>query len=193
MVKKNQVAKQIRWPQILAWSLVLVVMQCCAMLLLARLKDGQLFLLAIPGDAPASVMEISEAARSAKQYEWPALIVIGLIWALLAIASDRDHSKIKTWRDYQTILWRHRWIAGLFLLGALADIATTIAFFHRDGVDQELHPGIRLVSYALGRSIGPVVAKLIQFVGVLIIAGLSRRAAPSVIGAAGMLYLIGAI
>lgn len=163
------------------------------MQLLSRLRSGHLFLLAIPGDAAASETEIADAALSAKLYSWPAYIVISVIWVLLASAWDRAPNSEANWAEYRTQLWRMRWILGLFVIGTVADIATTLAFFHRDGVDQELHPGIRLVSYALGRSIGPIVTKLIQFAGVLLIASVFRRAAPYLLAAAGATFLLGAL
>ena len=180
---------KVRWARVLAWSFVLVALQVIALALLGRLKEGHLFLFSLSWDAPATVTEITEAAASAKQYEWPAMFVIAVIWALMAFVVNRSSN----WRDDRELLWRHRWIVSLFVIATLADIVTTLAFFHRDGVDQEFHPGIRLVSYALGRSVGPFATKWIQFVGVFLIASIFKKIAPYLFAVAGAIYLFGSV
>jgi hypothetical protein len=56
-----------------------------------------------------------------------------------------------------------------FALATLADMYSTISFMLLDGIDVELHPVIRYISLLLGPIWGPVVGKLCQFIGVIIV------------------------
>jgi hypothetical protein len=175
------------------WGLLLIGAETVALWLLMRLKAGKLFLMALSTDAPASAIEKQEAAVAAVRYQWLALVVISVMWALMMFGASRPENRFSSWSEFGQFVRRYRWIWVLFVIGTLADLISTLVFFHRDGVDHELHPGIRLVSYALGRSVGPVVTKVIQFAGVLLIASLSRRVLPYLVACAGALYLLGAI
>lgn len=184
---------KVRWGRVLGWSGTLIALEATAIWLLRRLMLGKLFLFALPWDASANAAEVAEASASAKMYFWPGLVVVAVMWGLVAVCSERGsrtHSfecsrSLESWLLYACL--------ALFLFGTVADIATTIAFFHRDGVDQELHPGIRLVSLALGRSVGPFATKLIQFSGVILIATRWPKLASYLFALAGSIYLLGAI
>jgi hypothetical protein len=171
------------------WLIAGLFLEASAVWLLNRLKRGRLFLFRLPWDAPASALEVAEAGVAARFYHLPALVVIAVLCGLAMIAWNRRAAGMAAIHE---LLKSRRWLIGLFLLCTIADMATTLIFFHRDGVDHELHPGIRLVSYSLGRTVGPLVTKVIQFTGVLLVASLSKAAAPYVIGAAGVIYLLGA-
>src|SRR5262245_31527822 len=56
-----------------------------------------------------------------------------------------------------------------FAASVIADLATTMWFFHTHGIEFELHPGIRLMGYAYGRTIGPFAGKTIQAIGILLV------------------------
>ena len=58
----------------------------------------------------------------------------------------------------------------VFAIAVLADLITTVRFFHSKGIVFELHPGIRLFGYAYGRSVGPVLGKSVQALGLLAVA-----------------------
>lgn len=181
-------AAAVRWRRVLVWSLALLILEGAAFVMLSRLRAGRLFLFALPWDAPASEWEITAATKSATTFHWPAIAVIAVIWALLALGSAPS---APVGNEKRTWLWRSAF--ALLLLGTLADLVTTFAFFHRDGVDQELHPGIRLVSYSLGRSVGPIVTKLIQFSGIYLIGWRWPKIASILFAIAGAAYLAGAI
>jgi hypothetical protein len=181
--------RRFHWLSVGSGLFALLACEMAAIWLLTRLKQRRLFVMSLPWDAPASMIEEAEASDAAQFYQLPAVIVIAVLWGLAAVAWRRRAEGMAATRESLT---GQRLILGLFLVGTVADIVTTLIFFHRDGVDHELHPGIRLASYALGRSIGPVVTKSIQFAGVLLIASLSKKTAPYVIGAAGGIYLLGA-
>lgn len=190
--KQSQMPNKVRWGRVLGWSGALLALEGIAIWLLQRLMFGKLFLFALPWDAPANVAEIAEASASAKSYFWIALTVIVVIWGVIAkglegwpqVNTQKIRQSPKSWLLYSTV--------ALFLMGTIADAVTTFAFFHRDGVDQELHPGIRLVSYSLGRTVGPMVTKLIQFSGVMLIALRWPKLASLLFGLAGSIYLLGA-
>jgi hypothetical protein len=183
----------IPWVSVLGWIAGLISLELAATWLLWRLVQGRLFLVAMPWDAPASETELAEAAGSAKSYYWPAMIVIAVIWGLIAVCSEVFTRKRVRDRPEKRSSWLFYVCLTIFVIGTMADIATTFAFFHRDGVDQELHPGIRLVSYALGRSVGPIITKLIQFLGITLISFRWRFLATYLFTLAGSIYLAGAI
>ena len=43
-----------------------------------------------------------------------------------------------------------------------ADFVSTVVYFYSHRIDDELHPGIKLVTYAYGLSLGCLVGKAIQ-------------------------------
>ena len=69
-----------------------------------------------------------------------------------------------------------------------ADLATTLWFFHTRGIQHELHPGIRLFGYAFGRTVGPVLGKALQLLGILAVASVLPRLAFSVLVLATATY-----
>ncbi len=57
----------------------------------------------------------------------------------------------------------------LLILCFLADLGSTLWFFHALGIDLEVHPAIKLFGYAFGRSAGPVLGKMLQLAGIMLI------------------------
>ena len=105
---------------------------------------------------------------SALEYLTPAMLfpgIVGTIFALVGIGRLRAPQPSQM----------RRVLTGVFLLGVLADLATTVWFFHDGGIDLELHPGIRFFGYAYGRTVGPIAGKAVQTLGVLAIARYSGR------------------
>jgi hypothetical protein len=92
------------------------------------------------------------------------------------------------------IAWKRpaSWLLGILVLATLADLATTMQFMHRQQIDLELHPGLKLLSYALGRTTGPVLGKLLQGAGIVAIAGLLPKFQTWLLGGASCLMMLAA-
>ncbi len=73
-------------------------------------------------------------------------------------------------------------------LAALADMASTIWFMRAEGIDQELHPGIRLAAGYMGPIVGPIAGKLVQFAAILLVTLYARRIAVYVFIAVTIMY-----
>ncbi|WP_437202301.1 hypothetical protein [Planctomicrobium sp. SH664] len=136
---------------------------------LHRVAEGRLFLFSLSGDRPATPPEVADAHLLATGQRFQAMVVVPLL-IIAALGSVRKLRK-QGW-PIEKIWW---WGAALFLVAAIADGVTTLWFFHRLGVDHELHPGIRLFGYAYGRTIGPILGKGLQAIGILLLAAWRPR------------------
>jgi hypothetical protein len=149
---------------------------------LRRVESGALFALRLPGEADPSPEERDDARTSANENRSAAVLVVVAIGAAATFIAT---------------IGRHRWAAGrfqpgwsrailiFFVIAVPADLVTTVRFFHSKGIVFELHPGIRLFGYAYGRSVGPILGKTVQALGILAVAGLlSPR------GANGLLIIV---
>lgn len=149
------------------------------------MERGQLFLLALRGERAASEVEILDARQSAEAYKYPA---VGAVLAIGIVVAWFDPMA----RSAKSFSWSAPLLA-VFGIAVVADLATTVMFFHTHGVFEELHPGVRLFGYAYGRTIGAVLAKIVQFVGVLAIACFLGRYGQWVIVVATFLYVAAAV
>lgn len=134
---------------------------------LQRLIEGRLYLLSLPWDAAATDVQIEDARQSAAENQWNAVLVILVLGVVLSVTA-RSVCQPRHWQWNRPILL-------VFALSVLADLATTIWFFHGLGVEFEFHPAIRLCGYAYGQTIGPILGKTIQAVGVLYVAILLKN------------------
>jgi hypothetical protein len=166
-----------------------------ALLELNRVERARLFLLALPGERAASEVEIFDARQSAAAYKYPAVGAVMAIGIVVAWFGPMRFSKSRS-RTLTTPLSqgeRESWwsvaLLAVFGIAVVADMATTVRFFHTHGVVDELHPGVRLFGYAYGRTVGPVLAKVVQLVGVLMIACFLGRYGKWVVVAATCLYV----
>jgi hypothetical protein len=152
-----------RW--LAVWCSVTLLLSIVAAWELDRVASGQLFLFALRFDAEASVPELYDARESAAQ--WRTLSVVA-VWfgSIFLLALSRSTGEPTT---------LSRPLIAFFLLSVVFDLVSTLWFFHLDGIDFELHPAVRLFGYAYGRTIGPVLAKGVQAVGVLFVATKLRR------------------
>jgi hypothetical protein len=151
---------------------------------LSRVEKGRLFLLALPGERAASDVEVFDARQSANGYKYPA---VGAVLAIgIVVAWFGPTVRFSNSCPYSVPL------LAVFGIAVVADMVTTVGFFHTRGVSDELHPGVRLFGYAYGRTIGPVLAKIIQSVGVLTIAFFLGRRGKWIIVAATLLYVAAA-
>lgn len=152
---------------------------------LRRVERGKLFLWALPGERAASDVEVVDARQSAAAYQYPAICAVLAIGVVIAwFGPIAEPSDAAPWSLLVLA------VLGMAVLGmaVLADVITTVRFFHTQGVFEELHPAVRLFGYAYGRTVGPVLAKLVQLVGVLAIAFILGRRGWWVIAAATILY-----
>jgi hypothetical protein len=170
-----------RW--LLFCTIGLLVTSWLAFYELNRIENGRLFLFPLPWDAPPSEIEILDSQHSASQNKYlaiAALVGIGVIVAATGPVAFQ-------------VQQLSSWTLAIFALAVVADLGTTIRFFHSHGIENELHPGIRLFGYAYGRTVGPILGKSLQTLGVLLIARLFKQHAPSFVRVVAMIYLAAAI
>jgi hypothetical protein len=154
---------------------------------LQRVEDGRLFALSLPWDADPTFMEIQDAKNSAAEYRIPTVLFLALVGVVVTLNGPKRLAKtIQPSRAW-------RFLTALFLLSVLADLATTLWFFHDGGIDLELHPGIRLFGYAYGRTIGPLLGKTVQAIGVLGVAHIIGRGGIVLLSTITCLYALAAV
>ncbi len=172
---------------------ILSVVTCTALLMalafleIERVGRGELFVFSFPWDRAPSQSELNDAKRSARESLLPALLSLAMVGLITGYAFPKRRRSTQTLPRF----WRLPLL--LFALAVLADLGTTLWFFHVRGVDHELHPGIRLVSYAYGRTVGPVLGKLVQAVGILMLSSLFARHGGTLMISVTPLYFIAAI
>ena len=109
-------------------------------------------------------------------------------------------TRIGSWRDIITRLRDNargyfrelRAFLAVALIAALADLASTIYFMLKHGVDAELHPAIRMVSWAFGPIVGPVLSKVCQLAALGLVTLYLRRWAKPILIAASLFYTLAA-
>ena len=90
--------------------------------------------------------------------------------------------------NYHGYWQRYQWLLLATTLAAIADLMTTIRFMHIDGIEHELHPAIRLVSWALGPLAGPIFGKLAQLAAIVLVTVYARRLAGYVFFTTTVMY-----
>lgn len=90
--------------------------------------------------------------------------------------------------NYQGYWRRYQWLFIATVLASTADLLTTIRFMHMDGIEQELHPAIRIVSWLFGPLIGPVLGKLAQLAAIVLVTVYARKLAVYVFFTATVMY-----
>ena len=63
--------------------------------------------------------------------------------------------------NYDGYWRRFRWLFLAACITAFADLLTTIRFMLADGIEHELHPGIRIAAGLVGPLMGPVLGKIL--------------------------------
>lgn len=128
-----------------------------------------------------SPIEKFDASQTAREAIWPArLVVVVLTWVGFIAVTYGKYA-------YAT---RFRWLAGVVALCAIADGITTSRVFCVHGIQDEVHPAVRLCAYSYGRIAGVILAKSVQCAGVVAIGMiLPRRINVAVLIAAALLYL----
>jgi hypothetical protein len=174
---------------------MVVTVIVAAWLSLDRLQNGSLFLIRLPFDRPPSDRDVRDAVEAAQRWTWPAGLVLSL--SSIAFLSTVNAGPLETigfLRQRLAQLFRGRRILCATFAGAcLADFLSTWWYFHEYGLEDELHPGIKLVTYAWGPSAGCLVAKLIQAGLVFLVCVLFPRIAWIVLLATTIAYCCAAV
>ena len=186
---------RLRSARTLIWLLAAVGLLGMAWLLIDRVRHRRLFLLALWLDRPATETELLDARASADYYLLPALGCIAAITLVVDWATRRGvaASLRLFWVQIRRLLAHHPVLVWAFAVATAADLATTLWFFHARGIELELHPGIRLVGYAFGRTSGPLMGKGVQFVGIFVVAALLPRIAPVILVVATITYFLAVV
>lgn len=150
---------------------------------LVQIQQGQLFLVQLSGEKPASSYELFDAKRSATQFLIPAVLCVillgGLALFLIIRWEQLKFTDSKTWKA----------VAAILIICAIIDLVTTIRFFNQQGVHLEVHPGIRLFGYAYGRTVGPFLGKTVQAIGIIFVSKLMGRAGTLLLTLVALIYL----
>ncbi len=154
---------------------------------LRRVEEGRLFLFPLPWEALPSDVEIVDAHDSAVENTLPAIAAVALIGLVMVVAGPASFSNLREYRI------ANRKILFCFGAAVAADLLTTILFFHQSGIENELHPAIRLFGYAYGRTTGALLAKAIQAGGVLFLAAFLKRHGRSLLILVTILYSVAAV
>lgn len=146
-------------------------------------------------DRPATDAELLDAAGSAGHYLLPSLLSITAITFLVGWATGGRMAKGLRflWLQFRRLRIDHRVLVWALAVASAADLATTLWFFHVQGIEGELHPGIRLVGYAFGRTCGPLIGKAIQFTGTVVVAALLPRIATAILVLATITYFLAVV
>ena len=163
----------------LSWLTIAIPIIVAAWLSLDRIQNGNFYLIRLPFDRQPSDREVQEAAEAARLWKLPALMFLSLSSiALLSTAKAGPLEAIAVLRQRLAELVRGRPIlCAAFAVACLADFLSTWWYFHEFGLEDELHPGIKLVTYAWGPSAGCLAAKSIQAGLVLLVCVLFPRIA----------------
>jgi hypothetical protein len=148
----------------LAWLAIATVVVLGAWLSLQRVQEERLFLVRLPFDRVPLDVECRDAAASARRWTFPALLFL-TITGVATIASVQVgplHAFEDSRRKMRALVHAHSVLSSLFALACLSDFLSTLWYFHQYSLEDELHPGIKLVTYAWGLTVGCLAAKLIQ-------------------------------
>jgi len=160
-----------------AWLSIAIAIIVAAWLSLDRLQGGKVFLIRLAIDRQPADREVQHATEAARQWTLPALLFLSIASiAILSVVKIGPLDAICLLRRRLSDLIRVRPIqCALFACACLADFLSTWWYFHEYGLEDELHPGIKLVTYAWGSSVGCLAAKSIQAALVVLVCLLFPR------------------
>ena len=162
--------------------------------LILRVRAGQLFLLSLGFEQDASNSELTDAQNTAEFYLPWAIVFLALLTLVVAFAVSRSSGTMfsDVSERLRKLFREHSILVTLLIFATLLDLVTTIIIAHRAGMEGEFHPGIRLVAYAFGRTIGVVGGKLFQCLAILVLSAYVSRFGPWLLLLASLAYLLGA-
>jgi hypothetical protein len=169
--------------RVAAWLLLGTITLTAAWFALDRVQNGRLFLIRLPFDREPLAAERDDAARAAQTWKIPALAFLAVAACAIAASARSGPAEAarRLWERLRGFFRTHRWLCALFIIACTADFLSTAHYFHAHRVDDELHPAIKLVTYAFGLSIGCLLAKLIQALLALAICALFPKIARPVL------------
>jgi hypothetical protein len=176
-----------QWKFLLLLWLGILLATAAAHSELRRIEHGRLFALRLPFDAAATEIELEDARDSAVENYHAALISVLAIGILLTTILTRGL------KNCPCVNLPSRIVIVFFLISVIADMMTTISFFHSKGIVFELHPGIRLFAYAYGRTAGALLGKVVQAVGIIGVSSVLGRKCTWLLGTASCVYFIAAV
>jgi hypothetical protein len=168
----------------LAWLLIAAGIVAIAWFPLNRVENAKLFLFALPFDRNPFSVEFSDAAAAARTWKIPALVFLAVVTAAIALTerSGPVDAVRQHWHRVRGLLQLHPRLSLLLALASAADFVSTLLHFQNHRIDDELHPGIKLVTYAFGLSLGCLIGKAIQAVLALLIgASFPKVARPTLV------------
>lgn len=175
-----------------AWAIVGLAAVAIAAISIGRVEEGKPFLLPLRRDAPLNYHEAIDAKASAAQLRYPAIgVLVTLTCLAMIFLPGGPRSAMAAYGNLlRDAARRHPLLLGFYLATQAGDFLSTWLAFERLGIDGELHPALRLMAYAYGRTTGLVLGKLIQLAILLAIAcGFRRWTAPLLLAASAIALL----
>ncbi|MBI3860916.1 MAG: hypothetical protein HY290_03375 [Planctomycetia bacterium] len=179
----------------LAWLAIAATLLLVAWFSLRRVENGNLFLIRLPFDRDPYALEIHDATVTAHAWLWPALAFLAIGAAAIAARNTAfrqparrtgfSRSPVEAtrilWQRLRDLVSQHPRFCAVFAAACTADFLSTLYFFHTRRIDDELHPGIKLFTYAYGLSIGCLAGKAIQALLALSLCAVFPKAARTVL------------
>lgn len=158
----------------LRWLPGIAVVLFAAAFLLNRVHSGQLFIVSLSWDREPAVSEVQDAQATARLWFVPALLFLFIGGTTVAMTSRS--TPLVAFRQLTqrivALVRAHAWLVAFFAAACLVDLYTTWAYARQFSLEDELHPAIKLVTYAFGITLGVAVGKTIQAGLVLAVAAL---------------------
>lgn len=174
----------------LAWLALCAIVLLAAWKSLDFVQQGRIFLIRLPFDREPSSLEVRHAVATARQWSLPALLFLSITSFAIVLTVQKGpidalHEVVRRLGEF---LRMRAALCTPFALACLADLVSTLWYFHRYSLDDELHPGIKLVTFAWGLTVGCLAAKGIQASLVLLVCALIPRIARPVLIATTIAY-----
>lgn len=147
-----------------AWLAVGLALLAGAWFSLNRVRHGELFLFHLPIDRSPLAFELQDAVATAQTWTVPALVFLTVV-SLAVVGTVRtapSQAIVEIWSGLVRLYRSSPVLCRLFTVACLTDLISTWHFFRAHRIDDELHPGIRLMTYAYGMSVGCVIGKAVQ-------------------------------
>ena len=103
----------------------------------------------------------------------------------IAVATNFRRNYVGFWRSY-------RWLILLLSIGLLCDAVSTIGFMEELGIEAELNPSVRALSYKFGTTAGPLLGAALKAVVCCVICVYYRRFATYMFCCATFAYFFAA-
>lgn len=156
-----------------AWMAFLVASVAAAWLLLYRLQHQRVFLIRFPFDREPVGAELADASLTAREWCIPTLLFLTVAIGASTISALNCRGDVcvcfgplarirQIWRGLGTVCRAHPWLCGTFVASCVGDFISTVSFFHFHRITDELHPAIKLMTYAFGLTVGCFLGKFTQ-------------------------------